>query len=91
MFLPYRSGSDVAVLDGEGIGEYGVRMDEGRVNRDSILVDCPYYCPFIGDCPYYAPDFSPVAVRTIPFSHSIIFMDIFPVTRPVSLLIYTSR
>lgn len=26
MDLPYKSGSDVAVLDGEGIGGYGVRV-----------------------------------------------------------------
>jgi hypothetical protein len=45
MDLLYRLRSDVAVLNGEGVGGYGVRMDEGRVNRD----------PFIGDCPHYYP------------------------------------
>lgn len=31
--LPYRSGSDVAVLDGEGIGVYGVRVVGGDCDR----------------------------------------------------------
>ena len=30
MNLPYRLGSEVAVLDGKGVAGDGVRMDDGR-------------------------------------------------------------